>query len=299
MEEIEEVKEAEIKEETALVKPEFKGDIKAEITGIQKIEDNIKEVNKYALELANYYDSIIFSEEETKIAKKEMAEINKFKDKVSRFRIDIEKQWKKPLEIFTTTAKETEKSLKDTYDKINVQIENYEDSIKREKKDEVKSYFDELCLANKIDFVGFDKANINVTLSASLKSLKEQAKEFVDKIVDDIKLINSQQYVDEMIIEYKKSLNVLKTITDVNNRHAELERAQQEKQEKKQDVLTDEAMLNKIESLSAPEVEKQDEIVLLAFEFIGPKESAKIIANTLKSIEGKYRQLMKVEDHYE
>ena len=259
---MEEIKEAKVIEETEkieLTKPEFKSEIKAEITGIQKIEDNIKEVKKFAIDLANYYDLKEFTEEDTKVAKKEMAEINKFKEKVSRFRIEIDKKWKEPLETFTNTAKETELVLKNTYDKIKEQIAIYEDKQKAEKEEEVKSYFTELCEAENIDFVNYEQANINVTLSASMKSLKEQAKKFVDKVVDDINLINSTQFVDEIMIEYKKDLNVSRAITEVNNRHAELEKVKQQKKEQEEQKLNDKEMLNRIDSLSAPKVENVQE----------------------------------------
>lgn len=282
---MEEIKEAKVVEETEkneLTKPEFKSEIKAEITGIQKIEDNIKEVKKFAIDLANYYDLKEFTEEDTKVAKKEMAEINKFKEKVSRFRIDIDKKWKEPLETFTNTAKETELVLKNTYDKIKEQIAIYEDKQKAEKEEEVKSYFTELCEAENIDFVNYEQTNINVTLSASMKSLKEQAKKFVDKVVDDINLINSTQFVDEIMIEYKKDLNVSRAITEVNNRHAELEKVKQQKEEQEEQKLNDKEMLNRIDNLSAPKVEKtSEEVFEMTFKVRGTKEQLKAVKEFL------------------
>lgn len=282
MEEIKEAKVVEEIENNELVKPEFKSEIKAEITGIQKIEDNIKEVKKFAIDLANYYDLKEFTEEDTKVAKKEMAEINKFKEKVSRFRIDIDKKWKEPLETFTNTAKETELVLKNTYDKIKEQIAIYEDKQKAEKEEEVKSYFTELCEAENVDFVNYEQANINVTLSASMKSLKEQAKKFVDKVVDDINLINSTQFVDEIMIEYKKDLNVSRAITEVNNRHAELEKVKQQKEEQVEQKLNDKEMLNRIDNLSAPKVEKpSEEVFEMTFKVRGTKEQLKAVKEFL------------------
>ena len=270
MEEIKEAKVVEEIENKELIKPEFKSEIKAELKGITKIEDNINDVKNYALKLSEYYNIKEFDEDTLKDAKNERAEVNKFKDKVADFRKEITNKFNEPLEKFTTTAKETEKILKETYDTINNQIKAYEDKQKKEKEEAVKSYFNELCEAENIDFVNYEQANINVTLSASMKSLKEQAKKFVDKIVDDINLINSTQYVDEIMIDYKKDLNVSRAITEVNNRHAELEKVKQQKEEQEEQKLNDEEMLNRIDSLSAPKVEKktnenQEEILELSF----------------------------------
>ena len=185
----EEIKEVEIineeiVEDISLIKPEFKSEIKAEIKGISEIEDNIQDVKDYALKLSEYYSLKQFDEETLKNAKTEKAEINKFKDKVSEFRKTITKKYNEPLEKFTNEAKEAEKILKETYDNLNNQILIYENKQKQEKEESVKTYFYEYCESQKIDFVNFEKANINITLSASLKSLKAQAKEFVDKIAE-------------------------------------------------------------------------------------------------------------------
>lgn len=285
---MEEIKEVEVVEETTLVKPEFKSEIKAEIKGISEIEDNIQDVKDYALKLSKYYSLKQFDEETLKNAKTEKAEVNKFKDKVAEFRKSITKRYNEPLEKFLDEAKSTEKILRETYDNINNQIAIYETKQKQEKEETIKAYFYEYCESKNIDFVDYEKANINVTLSASLKSLKEKAKDFVDKIVDDINLINSQQYIDEMMIEYKKDLNVSKAITDVNNRHAELERVQQEKEAKKEQEINDEIMLNKIdECLATPKVEdvqeSKEEILELIFKVRGTREKLKVLKQFLEN----------------
>ena len=282
---MEEIKEAKVVEETEkieLTKPEFKSEIKAELKGITQIEDNINDVKEYALKLSDYYSIKEFDEDTLKDAKNERAEVNKFKDKVSDFRKEITKKFNEPLEKFTNDAKETEKILKETYDTINSQIKAYEDKQKQEKEEEVKNYFNELCEAENIDFVDYEQANINVTLSASMKSLKEQAKKFVDKVVDDINLINSTQFVDEIMIEYKKDLNVSRAITEVNNRHVELEKVKKQKEEQEEQKLNDKEMINRIDSLSAPKVEKtSEEVFEMTFKVRGTKEQLKAVKEFL------------------
>lgn len=285
MEEIKEAKVVEEIENKELVKPEFKSEIKAKLKGITQIEDNINDVKEYALKLSEYYNIKEFDEETLKDAKTERAEVNKFKDKVGAFRKEITNKFNEPLKKFTTTAKETEKILEETYDTINSQIKAYEEKKKAEKEEEVKNYFNELCQAEEIDFVNYEQANINVTLSASMKSLKEQAKKFVDKIVDDINLINSTQFVDEIMIEYKKCLNVSRAITEVNNRHAELEKVKKQKEEQTEQKLNDKEMLNRIDSLSAPKVESADksseEVFEMTFKVRGTKEQLKAVKEFL------------------
>lgn len=302
---MEEVKEAEIKEEKALVKPEFKEEINAEIIGKAKIEDNIKKVKEYAIKVKEYYTGVVFTAGTKEDAEKEKADINKFKKQIEDFRKQIVAKYNEPIKLFEDTAKETEKLLKETYDLINVQVKAFDDEQLEKVREKVESYFNEYAQSKGIDFVNFSQMNISVTkglLTSTgnlTKKIQDQMNEFIDRCAKDVDLINTLEHKEEIIIEYKKTLKSAESIAVVMDRYKQLEDMKKEKESAKEQVINDEEMLKKIDSLSAPKVEKQNEIVLLAFEFIGPKESAKIVANTLKSIEGKYRQLMKVGDHYE
>ena len=63
-------------------KPVFNDEIKAEITQIGQIEDNIKEVKEYVIKLNEYYSKLIYTPENISEAKEDKSKINKFKDKV-------------------------------------------------------------------------------------------------------------------------------------------------------------------------------------------------------------------------
>lgn len=303
--ELEVVKEAEVFEEKVPVKPELNEEIKAKIIGTSKIEDNIKEVKEYAIKVKDYYTGLIFTEETKGEAEKEKADINKFKKQVEDFRKQIVAKYNEPIKLFEDTAKETEKLLKETYDLINTQVKAFDVEQLEKVKEKVEAYFNEYAQSKNVDFVNFSQMNISITkglLTSTgnlTKKIQDQINEFVDRCLKDVDLINTLEHKEEILIEYKKTLKSAESIALVMDRYKQLEEMKQEKESTKEQVINDEEMLKKIDSLSAPKEKKQDEIVLLAFEFIGPKESAKIIANTLKSIEGKYRQLMKVGDHYE
>lgn len=299
------IQDAEVLEEKALIKPEFKEEINAEIIGTAKIEDNIKKVKEYAIKVKEYYTGVVFTAVTKEDAKKEKADINKFKKQVEDFRKQIVAKYNEPIKLFEDTAKETEKLLKETYNLINVQVKAFDDEQLEKVREKIESYFNEYAQSKNIDFVNFSQMNISVTkdlLTSTgnlTKKVQNQINEFVDRCAKDVDLINTLEHKEEILIEYKKNLKSAESIALVMDRYKQLEEMKQEKESAKERVINDEEMLKKIDSLSAPKVQRQDEIVLLAFEFIGPKESAKIVANTLKSIEGKYRQLRKVEDHYE
>lgn len=97
-----------------------------------------------------------------------------------------------------------------------------------------------------------------------MKSLKKQAKSFIDQRVDDLKLIETQEHKTEILVEYKQSLNVSNAIMIVNNRFKaiEEEKKKQEQEKELQKFIVDTAkqsdkFSDKQENLQAPVVEEK------------------------------------------
>lgn len=158
-------------------------------------EDTIQSIKKLRAELS-----------------KEHAEYN------SQYKI-VEEAYMVPIKDVKTIFK-TEISEKFTNadsilkDKIGI----FENQVKAIKRVNVEVYFNELCLSEKIDFVKFDQVVPDVNLSTTEKKYKETCNEFIMKVVDDLKLIKSTDYVAEILVEYKSTLNASKAITDVKTR---------------------------------------------------------------------------------
>lgn len=111
---------------------------------------------------------------------------------------------------------------------LKTKIGDFEMKVKTEKKNKVVTFFNELILSEKIDFITFENVGIDVKLSDSDKSLKDKCSAFVSKVIDDISLIDTNQYKVEIMVEYKKTLNVAKAIKDIQDRK-EAERQQAER----------------------------------------------------------------------
>lgn len=239
-----------------MIKPNFNLTVEANIDGVSKIESNMETVKNQAIEIRDWYSNLVISEDMLDDIKKEKAEINKAKSVVADYRKNIVKEFKKPIEQFETLAKETESLLGEAYTTCNESVKRYEEETKAKKSKEVEEYFNEYAQSVNIDFVNYIQANINVTLTASMKSLKQQAKDFIDKVVSDINLINTQEesMINEILIEYKRTLNVSNSIIEVTNRHKALE-----EEKKRQEALKE---------LRAKEVEQEKKVE----EVIQPKE---------------------------
>jgi len=107
-------------------------------------------------------------------------------------------------------------------------ISDYEMSIKKQKKENLEKYFNELCEMEQIDWLEFDKLGIEVNLSTTEKKYKVEILGTIQKIADDINLIKTETYAAEIILEYKNSLNASQAIQMVRQKKLE-EKAEAER----------------------------------------------------------------------
>lgn len=217
--------------------------------------------------------SLVCTEDTVQEVKKIRAALNKeFKEWEDR-RKGVKQAVMTPYEQFEAVYKDciTEVFRKADAD-LKGKVDSVERQLKEEKAAEVKAYFEEYLASRNITMpLTFESANINVTLSASLKSLKEQAKAFVDRVCDDLQLIDSQEYKDEIYLEYNSAsfLNVAAAITTVVNRHKAIEAArarEEERKAKEQAALEAAAKVEQVAEVLAPptpiEAQKEEEPIL-------------------------------------
>ena len=184
------------------------------------IEQQLAQIKQQVAERVSAAMQLVCTEDTVKAVKKARTELNaEFKAWEDK-RKEVKTAVMTPYEKFEAVYKDC---ISDSYkaaDKdLKRKIDEVEQELKSKKAAEVKSYFEEYLASKDIDFVSYEQAGINVTLSASLKSLKEQVKAFIDRIESDLKLIET--FTDlkaEILVEYKKSLNVSDAITGVKAR---------------------------------------------------------------------------------
>ncbi len=205
---------------------------------LPQIEEHLKERSEEIEEKVKNAKSLVCTEENVKTIKEVRAELNKEFKEVETQRKMVKEQILAPYTQFEEIYKTY---ISDKYKSADIDLKNkidtVENELKKQKEQEIKDYFEEYKKANDIDFITYEQAKINVTLSASKKSLKEQAKAFIDKIVDDLRLIETQEHKAEILVEYKNDLNVSKAITTVTNRFKAIEGEKKRQEELKQKQL--------------------------------------------------------------
>lgn len=246
---------------------------------LQTIKADITERTKSAL-------SLVVTDETLAAVKKERAALTKEFSAWEEKRKEVKKAIISPYEQFEAVYKDCITDVFKTADaELKYKITAVESELKAQKMCEVKAYYDEYAESKGIDFVPFDCAEINITMSASMKSLKAKAKEFIDGICDDLELIETQEYKDEILYEYKQHFNVSLAVKTVTERYKALEKARQETESKKAEQEATQNAVEKVakaidEPIAAPT--EEEKVYTLKFTVRGTMAKLKSLKSFLK-----------------
>ena len=262
-----------------------------EVKQLPVIEEQLRSVSTVIDERVKNATSLVCTEESVKTIKEIRAELNKDYKEFENKRKLVKEQVLKPYNDFENVYKEC---ISDKFRNADIilkgKIDNVENELKSKKEKEIKDYFEEYKEANNIDFITYEQARINITLSASMKSLKEQAKQFIDKIVDDLKLIETQEHKTEILVEYKQILNVSQAITSVTNRFKAIEEEKKKIEQEKElqkfvvDTAKESDKYSEQIILISPSVEEEtEEILTLKFTVRGTRTKLRELKQFLES----------------
>lgn len=260
------------------------------------IKTYLEELSKEIKIKVNNAVSLVVNEETVKDVKQVRADLNKdFKE--------LEEQRKKVKLAIMSKYDEFEEIYKenvsDIYKSADVDLKNkiddVENKLKEEKKEELELFAKEHFTFNNIeDVVNFNDIGLNITLSASMKSLKEQVLKFCEKISNDIKLIELEEHKEEILLEYKNNLDLTKSKLNVLTRHKQLEELRK-KEEEKQLMFNEEDKIVEVvekvieEEITAPvEIIEDEELLTVTFTITDTKENIIKIREFMKKEGIKY-----------
>ena len=98
-----------------------------------------------------------------------------------------------------------------------------------------------------------------VNMSDSVTALKKQAKAFVDGIVSDVTAIDAMESSAEVMVEYRKNLDLPTAIKVVDNRHKALEEQRRLEEERRIRQAEREAAAEKVRAAAAAAAQTQPE----------------------------------------
>lgn len=192
------------------------------------------------------------------------ADLNKDFFELEEKRKEVKRAVMSPYERFEEVYTECVTNIyKQTDAILKGRIAIVENAIKANKEKEIRAYYDEYAESLGIDFVPYEKSGITVTLSASVKKLKEQAAAYLDRIADELKLIGTQpqELQPEILVEYKRTVNVAYSIqTVIERKRAIEEEAERARQQAEQQTIYEAAEARVDEAVESYGEERQEAI---------------------------------------
>lgn len=266
----------------------------------KEIQWNNEELKKEIANKMKEFESLVFTEETIKDAKKDRASLNKLKTAFDDNRKRIKKEYMDPYNKFEAQVKEVVALIERPIALIDAQIKEVEENKRVQKKKEIEELFQEIGFQ---EFVTLEKIFDSKWLNASVSmaSIETQMKEKMFQIGSDIFAINQlPDFSFEAMETYKATLDLGRAISegqrlaDIQKRkaaqEAERKRMQQEEEERKrqkteqENVEREKAVASVPENLSnamQAEQSKEETVYTIDFRVTATKEQLELLKKFL------------------
>ena len=237
------------------------------------IKYKLEQLSTEIKEKVDRVNNLIVNEDTVKETKQLRASLNKEFSELEEQRKQVKNAIMSKYDEFNEIYVKCVSNLyKDADVQLKEKIDNVENQLKQEKENELREFVEQHCEANHIK-IDFETIGLNITLSASMKSLKEQALTYINKVVGDLKLIDMEEYKDEILLEYQKTHDFVSAKTNVIERHKQLEEIAKQQEIKEQLDEQDKKVEEVIETITVPkELIEEDEILEATFTIRATKE---------------------------
>lgn len=245
-----------------------------EIVG-EEIDKEIEKINKMQ-----------FNEEAKQEAKNIRADINKtlqiFEDRRKQIKNEILKDYVQFNEKYEIEVKD---KLTNASELLGNKINEIETKQKEEKETKLREFFKQYQETYHLeDVVKFEDVGLNITLSASEKSLKDEIVVFCEKINKDIQVINNEENKEELMLEYMNNgFDYQDAKLTLYERKKRLEELKNKQQEVANVVEQEQKVEEVIDLTGAPqEVINEEEMLEVTFTIVASKSQLKELKQWLE-----------------
>lgn len=262
------------------------------IEQMPKVFSQLEMIGKYIDEQVKDIDILDCNEENKNEVKRRRTEINNTLKLLDDKRKEIKNTLLEPYEIFNKKyEQECKGKLLSAGEILKTKIDTIEEQQKKEKEKELELFAKQHIEFNNLEsIISFDDIPLNITLSASMKSLKEQILAFVKKVCDDIECMSSDENRDEILYEYQHNgFDYANAILTIRKRKEEINKLQEQHKEVQLQINEDAKIVEKVEEITMPkEVIEDDEILKVTFTIETTKSNIVELKKWLKEKEIKY-----------
>lgn len=252
----------------------------------------LEKIGSFIAEKTKDLDKLECTEENKVEVKNRRTEINNTLKILEDKRKEIKNKLLEPYNIFNEKyEQECKGQLEDASNLLKDKIDTIEIQQKQEKENTLREFFKQYQENYHLEnIVEFEDVGLNITLSASEKSLKEQIMDYCIKISTDIKIIENSDNSDELMYEYNKNgHDYQKAVLALIEKEKQLEEIKKQKEIKQQVEEQEKKVEEVIETITAPkELIEEDEILEATFTIRTTKDKLIQLKEWLKENEIEY-----------
>lgn len=212
------------------------------------IEEHLQLVKSDVESRTNNAMQLVCTEETRGDVKKIRTELGKEFAAMEEQRKRVKEAIMEPYNQFEAVYKDC---ISDPYKKADAElkrrIDEVEAGLKADKVKAVQSYFAELCKANNLPWLRFEQMNLKIGLSTSVSGVKTTLTSTVLKISAEVQELSRHDDAAEVLVEYKKSLNVALALSTVRARHEQIELQKQQEAERRAALEQQQAAEEKVQ----------------------------------------------------
>lgn len=184
---------------------------------LQLVKSDVETRTRNAMQL-------VCTEETRKDVKSIRTELSKEFAEMENQRKRVKESIMEPYNQFEAVYKEC---ISDPYKKADAElkkrIDEVESGLKSDKEKAIRDYFDELCKANNLPWLRFEQMGLKIGLSTSVNGTKTALTGTVLRISKEVLELSRYENSAELMVEYKKSLNMALALSTIRARQEQIE----------------------------------------------------------------------------
>lgn len=201
------------------------------------ISFNYEEIKSWLIAKTEHYSTVVYSDDQVKMAKEDRANLNRLKKALNDERIRQEKEYMQPFQTFKAQINEIIAIIDKPVQAIDAQVKAFEEQRQQEKYAQIEDFWNSCDLPAPLKLVQImDTKWLNA--SVSMKSIQEAITGKLIQIATDLEIVRSMPaYAFEAEQVYMTTLDLGKAITEANRLEemAKRKAAYEAEQAKKQD----------------------------------------------------------------
>lgn len=209
----------------------------AENERLPEIQWNFEEIKKYAAEKAAWYQSIAYTDADTKEMKNDKAEINKFITALEDVRKQKKKEYLAPYEVFEGQIKETLLPLRKTVSLITEKLDEVEEQYRETRKAKMEEFYYKY-VGDLQPMVPFQKTIKEEFYKRSFtdKKLEQAYSCFFERLREDMKGLDQlpEKFRDKALLKYMEEFSLSAALQE-GKRLEELDKLMEERRRKQEE----------------------------------------------------------------